>query len=123
MFEPSSARCSAWLNRWLTMLVLLFIALTSATSATALSIVRGPYLQQATDSSIIVRWRTDSNSVGVVRYGDSSTNLTLDETGLSTTEHVIQLNELAADTRYYYSVGAITDPKPRAHECILGIIV
>ena len=40
------------------------------------NIVRGPYLQLNTPTSIIIRWRTDSPTDSKLWYGDSHTNLT-----------------------------------------------
>ena len=79
-------------------------------SASAATVVRGPYLQQGTDSSVIVRWRTDVATDGVVKYGLSSANLNLTApTGPSTTEHTIAVSGLAADTKYFYSIGSTTE--------------
>lgn len=105
LHAPSSlAYRFIWLNHRL--ILLFFIALTSTTPATALDLERAPYLQQPTSSSIIIRWRTDSNVQGVVRYGDTATNLSQSVTSsTSTTEHSVQINGLSANTRYYYSVG------------------
>jgi len=70
------------------------------------AVIRGPYLQQGTPTSLIVRWRTDTAHVGRVRYGDSATNLTdfADEFA-STTNHAIQLTNLTPDTVFFYSLG------------------
>ena len=69
-------------------------------------LTRGPYLQKATTSSIIVRWRTDINVNSKVLYGLSPTSLTQNETISGTrTEHSVQLTGLSPNTRYYYSVG------------------
>ncbi len=76
-------------------------------SASAATLVRGPYLQQGTDSSVIVRWRTDVATDGVVKYGLSSSNLNLTApTGASTTEHSVAVSGLAAETKYFYSIGS-----------------
>lgn len=81
-----------------------FIATPS--SARALALVRGPYLQQATQTSIVVRWRTDLPAESTLRYGptegDLSTTIT---TPGSVTEHEIEVQGLQPATRYYYSIG------------------
>ena len=74
--------------------------------AQAQTVVRGPYLQSGTSSSVIVKWRTDEATDSVVRYGldpDSLTLLASDSE--STTEHAVQLTGLSADVKYFYSVG------------------
>jgi acid phosphatase type 7 len=35
----------------------------------ATTIVRGPYLQMATPTSMVIRWRTDNTEASVVSYG------------------------------------------------------
>jgi hypothetical protein len=73
-------------------------------------VTRGPYLQQGTPTSVIVRWRTAMATDSRVRYGDAPGNLThvVDVAG-STTEHAVTLTGLDPDTTYYYSVGSSTE--------------
>ncbi len=73
------------------------------------AITRGPYLQQATDSSIIVHWRTDVATDSVVRFGTDSAALLQSSTEpVVTTEHTVRLTGLLALTQYFYSVGDST---------------
>jgi len=69
-------------------------------------VVRGPYLQQSSSTSITVRWRTESARDAVLRYGTNANNLdqVASDAALST-EHAITLTGLTPDTRYYYSIG------------------
>jgi len=70
------------------------------------TVVRGAYLQQLTDSSIIVRWRTSTATDSMVRFGTDSENLNLSSSVAgSRTEHSVQLTGLTELTGYYYSVG------------------
>lgn len=79
------------------------------TSSSTLSITRGPYLQQANTNSIFIRWRTNNPSDARVRYGTSATNLNLTTSNNTLlTEHIIQLNQLTPNTKYFYSVGTST---------------
>ncbi|MBL0257825.1 MAG: fibronectin type III domain-containing protein [Bacteroidetes bacterium] len=74
-----------------------------------LSITRGAYLQLSTPSSIYIRWRTNNASDTKVKYGTSASNLNLAvSNSVQTTEHILQLTGLAANTKYYYSVGSTT---------------
>ena len=69
-------------------------------------LTRGPYLQMGTPTSVIVRWRTDVPTESLVQCGTSPyalNNVLADES--ATTEHELRLTGLAADTKYYYSVG------------------
>jgi hypothetical protein len=78
----------------------------AANSAFGQAVVRGPYLQSGTPSSIVVRWRTDVASDSRVRYGTAPDQLnSTAQSLLQTTEHEIRITGLAPNTRYYYSVG------------------
>ncbi|WP_448701350.1 purple acid phosphatase family protein [Mucilaginibacter sp. AW1-3] len=68
-------------------------------------IIRGPYLQSATGTSMIIRWRTDEKDKSVVWYGSSATALT-QQVGDSSlvTEHIIKLTGLQPLTKYYYAI-------------------
>ena len=82
---------------------LLFIAATVAHAAT---VTRGPYLQNATPASIVIRWRTDVPTPGRVRFGTVPDALTLSASDPAlTTEHEISIAGLPADTAYLYAVG------------------
>ena len=73
------------------------------------TVTRGPYLQQQTDDSIIVRWRTDIATDSVVRYGTDSSVLSSSASGTeNTTEHTVLVNGLAAATQYFYSIGDLS---------------
>lgn len=82
---------------------------TLPNSGSAVSIVRTPYLQMATPTSMIVRWRTNVATNSRVRYGLDPGALSswVDDSTL-TTEHVIALRNLTPNTTYYYSVGTTT---------------
>jgi hypothetical protein len=74
------------------------------------SLIRGPYLQSATSTSVHVRWRTDTWARSRVRYGTSadSLNMFADDSAL-VTEHEVKLTGLMPATRYYYSIGGMKD--------------
>ncbi|MGB5178181.1 MAG: metallophosphoesterase family protein [Gammaproteobacteria bacterium] len=74
------------------------------------TVTRGPYLQQGTPTSIVIKWRTATATNSRVRYGDAPGNLTniVDVAG-STTEHTVALSGLAPDTTYYYSIGSSSE--------------
>ncbi len=81
-----------------------------ATGQPMANLLRGPYLQVVTSSSIVVRWRTDTWARSRVRYGTTPGNLNLmaDDSAL-VTEHEVKLTRLEPRTKYYYSVGGIRD--------------
>ncbi|MBN2508217.1 MAG: fibronectin type III domain-containing protein, partial [Verrucomicrobia bacterium] len=70
------------------------------------ALVRGPYVQLGTPTSIVIRWRTDCESDSRVRYGTDPYNLNLESSDpASVTEHAAALASLTPATRYYYEVG------------------
>lgn len=71
-----------------------------------IELLRGPYLQIGTDSSMTIRWATATPTDSQVRYGFSPACLDRLQTGTRLTcEHQIQLNELEPDHKYYYAIG------------------
>ena len=86
--------------------LLLSLAAVSGLQA-ATTIIRGPYLQSPSPTSMVVRWRTDNTEASVVRYGLSRTELTstAKAEGISA-EHVVFLSDLTPNTRYFYTTGA-----------------
>eukprot|EP01035_Chromulina_nebulosa_P064089 gene64089-87650_t len=81
------------------------VALTSLPLTAATTILRGPYLQSATPTSLVVRWRTDTTEGSVVRYGLAADALTQTAKAFGIgTEHIVHLGDLQPGTRYFYSV-------------------
>jgi acid phosphatase type 7 len=77
----------------------------------AQQVVRGPYLQQGTPDSVVVRWRTDVPTDSAVRFGTEPGNLEKEsKTKWKTTEHVVMLSGLTPSTKYHYSVGNAEKP-------------
>ncbi|MEJ6979092.1 metallophosphoesterase family protein [Pedobacter sp. P351] len=73
-------------------------------------LLRGPYLQMATPTSMTIRWRTNVYDRSRVKYGLSSDNLSMrtDDSTL-VNEHIITLTGLKPFTKYYYTVGNLAD--------------
>ena len=71
------------------------------------AVTRMPYLQSESYQGIVVRWRTSLATDSRVCYGSSPAALTSCVSNpASSTEHVVTLAGLAANTTYYYSVGS-----------------
>ena len=71
------------------------------------ALTRGPYLQNSTPGSIVLRWRTGTTETSRVVYGTNYAGLDLTNSdALLVTEHIVTLTNLEADTRYYYFIGA-----------------
>ncbi len=87
----------------LSFLVLLFLG----DVAFSQQVIRGPYLQIGTPTSVIVRWRTDIATESEVKYGLSPASLNQIAAGSGQTEeHEIRLTNLSPDTKYFYAVGS-----------------
>jgi hypothetical protein len=68
-------------------------------------VVRGPYLQLATETGIVVRWRTAEPSASRVLYGSSPSELDFEVFDPApVVEHALALSDLVPGTRYYYAV-------------------
>ena len=71
------------------------------------ALTRGPYLQNSTPGSIVVRWRTGTAEMSRVVCGTNYAGLDLTNSdALLVTEHIVTLTNLEPDTRYYYFIGA-----------------
>jgi hypothetical protein len=76
--------------------------------ASAVSVVRGPYLQTPTETSMIVRWRTDAPTSSRVKIGAAPGSLTTSfDDGAAVTDHIVNVTGLTANTQYFYSVGSV----------------
>lgn len=84
--------------------------ITADQAASSGALLRGPYLNQGNDRSIVVCWRSSEAVAGRVCYGDSPTNLTqVADEPTAATDHRVTLVGLAPHTRYYYSIGSAGD--------------
>ncbi|HEV2853176.1 MAG TPA: Ig-like domain-containing protein [Thermoanaerobaculia bacterium] len=70
-------------------------------------LLRGPYLQSATPTSVVVRWRTGLPTDSRVRFGlaPDALDRQADDPRLAI-DHQVTLTGLSPGTRYYYSVGS-----------------
>ena len=69
-------------------------------------VVRGPYLQMGTPSSMIVRWRTDGFTDTKLSYGLAVDDLTETITNETlTSEHEVLISNLDSNTKYFYEIG------------------
>ncbi len=96
------------LNRNIKIIILFFLFVAIDLFGFDYPIIRGPYLQQGTPESMIIRWRTEIATSSQINYGLHSDSLLLSVSEAElTTEHEILLNDLIPDTKYYYSVGSV----------------
>ena len=80
---------------------------TTSSTTSPPTVIRGPYLQTGTPSSVTVRWRTDLSTDTRVAFGNTLTNLldSVSDTNL-TVEHEVTVTGLVAETKYYYAIGS-----------------
>ena len=107
--ESPLRSATALQNAFVSFLVtVLFAACFS--DAMAQTVTRGPYLQQGTPTTIIVRWRTSAATATRVRYGTSPDDFSgTNSDATATSEHIIGISGLQPSTRYYYEIGTSTD--------------
>jgi hypothetical protein len=84
---------------------ILLFAITCTSSVFSQTLVRGPYMQQLTSTTINIRWRTDVASDAKVYYGTDMNNLNLTATNpISNINHEVALTGLQPFTKYYYKI-------------------
>ncbi len=71
---------------------------------TDLALIRGPYLQSVTTSTIIVAWETDLSGLGEVAYGETAEYGASVADSATGTRHAVALAGLAPYTVYHYRV-------------------
>jgi hypothetical protein len=73
-------------------------------------VVRGPYLQSGSSTSIVVRWRLDWPADALLRFGTDIGNLT-NGVAIATNmiDHAVTVTDLQPATRYFYTVGSASD--------------
>src|SRR5439155_1187741 len=82
------------------------------------SLLRGPYLQMGTPTSIIIRWRTSEATDSVVLYGFDPNGLSVSAGDPNLTkEHLVRLTGLRSGTRYYYSIGSSVQTLASGSDC------
>lgn len=76
----------------------------------AAALIRGPYLQVVTQNAATIRWRTDYPAQSRIRLGTTKgvLNLVKDDSTF-VTEHEVRVTGLNTYTKYYYSLGSLTD--------------
>lgn len=90
------------MKNYLTLLFLFFAEIISAQN-----LVRGPYIQMGTQTSVVIRWRTDQPTNSRVTYGTSFSNYTFSQSNFTPkTEHEVQLTNLLPNTKYFYTIGS-----------------
>jgi len=99
-------------NRFIIGILLCGIFHFSVPAQARVAVIRGPYLQLPTPTSMTVRWRTDIAEGSRVRYGRSPSQLDKTASGAGLlSEHIVTLDNLEPATEYFFQVGnGIDDP-------------
>ena len=91
-------------------LLLAWIVVCSCGPAQGTQVKRGPYLQNGTPQSVIVKWRTDDEVESIVRYGTNLADLSDVRGNLATTtNHEVRVTGLLPGQRYFYSIGTLAE--------------
>ncbi|MEO6538577.1 MAG: metallophosphoesterase [Ferruginibacter sp.] len=76
---------------------------------TPTTLTRGPYLQMGNQTGITIRWRTAAAINSRVTWGTSfGTYPNVIDDATNTTEHIVRITGLSADTKYFYTIGSST---------------
>lgn len=75
-------------------------------SAGALTITRGPYIQDLKPDSVTIAWRTDTASDGRIDYGTTTSYTHNVGNGSLVTQHAFTIIGLTPATTYYYKVSS-----------------
>jgi acid phosphatase type 7 len=88
----------------------LFLVCAVCIDISAQNLTRGPYMQSPGTSSIIIRWRTDVPTDSRVNYGTDPLQQMpfFADDATVTTEHIVKLTGLSPKTKYYYTIGSIS---------------
>jgi len=86
-----------------------------AAAVPPVDLVRGPYLQEVTPTSAVVRWGSEAAALGRVRYGTAPGRLDgLAEEAVARTAHQVTLRGLPSGTRIYYALVPTAEAAPGA---------
>lgn len=87
------------------LLLLQLIVLNYFLGFAQVDVIRGPYLQKATEQSIIIRWSTNELTGSKIRYGDSQGNYPFLEADTNKVlHHSMTISGLAPNQTYFYTL-------------------
>ena len=91
------------------LLAVSFVSGTTPTQAQAVVLMRSPYIQSLTSTSVIIAWRTNIKTDSLVRYdftpwADRAQYRFAVSDNTPTTKHELTMTGLFPDTTYYYCV-------------------
>ncbi len=84
--------------------IVFLIAINSSAAWAANKIIRGPYLQELSDHSISINWRTQEETPTLLKYQAQQGEALEYSDLVLATEHQVKLNNLQANTKYSYRI-------------------
>jgi len=81
----------------------------------ALVFERGPTVNLVSNDTATIFWRTESSENSIVHYGENSSLLESVTNATLVTDHIIPLESLEMDTKYYYTVESGSDESEMYH--------
>ncbi|MFT5250790.1 MAG: hypothetical protein ACI93P_002533 [bacterium] len=84
--------------------------LTAYTDGIPPAIIRGPYLQTSTSTSVIIKWRSNTSTESIINYGTTLGNLiNSEQDNTPKTNHEITLIGLLPNTKYFYEIADLNE--------------
>lgn len=80
------------------------VTVVPTATPTDVTLVKGPYVQSVTPTSIVVAWETDRPTLGSVTFGQTEACDRLHEDPQVRARHAVTLTGLSPYTRYHYQV-------------------
>lgn len=97
-------------SRFLLFCFFSILFLESYSQSSKAVLLRGPYLQVPTTSSMVIRWRTSIPSISKVHYGTSPANLNKEVVSKERVkDHIVKIEGLQPNTKYYYAISTATE--------------
>jgi predicted phosphodiesterase len=105
--EGTALRVTRKPSWWSGIAVLALVLAWAGTSAHAVTIVKGPYLQHVTETSIVVMWETDVATTGTVECGPGAGAYRVAPTDDRTAPiHEVRISDLTPNSLYHYRVSS-----------------
>lgn len=93
------------MNQSYKLLLLSFLSFLIVFTSLSQTIIRGPYLQKGTATSVVVKWRTDINVSTIIEYGINESYSSTFNESTPKTEHALEITGLSPNTKYHYRIG------------------
>jgi len=89
-------------HRWVAVAIAAGLLSLAGARSWAVTIIKDPYLQQVTQTSIVVMWETDTATTGTVEYGPTAAYGWSATDASTATIHEVEITGLTPDSLYHY---------------------